>query len=106
MLSEAQSNLVYAGADESGGFHNNDYVTLLMQDAESKAQQVESGVLQQSVTSLKSANVELKGTVSTLQNELETANGLNSQQTYIEAALAVCLVVSVGFIVVSRRKTV
>ncbi len=106
MLSEAQSNLAYADSDESVGFHNNDFLTLLLQDAYVKAMKIKSAVLQQSVTSLKTRNAELKNTLANLQNEINTIKGANTQQTYVEIVLGVCLVISIAVIVMGKRKTV
>ncbi|MFQ5664973.1 MAG: hypothetical protein ACE5I7_00925 [Candidatus Binatia bacterium] len=39
-LAEAQFNLNYADSDESGGFHNHNYLMSLLNDANAKAQEI------------------------------------------------------------------
>ena len=46
-LDEAVANLAYADSDESGGFHNHDYLMALLNDANSKALEVLSALANQ-----------------------------------------------------------
>ena len=39
-LEEAQHNLTYAESDESGGYHNHNYLMSLLEDANNKALEI------------------------------------------------------------------
>jgi hypothetical protein len=71
MLLDAQNNLAYAESDESNGFHNHEYLISLLQNANTKALEVQVAYLQTANKHLEALNNSLLSQVNSLESQVK-----------------------------------